>query len=211
MMDIYGFFQKPFRNRRFKLFKDIIQPTPQIRILDVGGNPWFWGDLQMASRITLLNPDKLPDDLVKRYGQFGFVVADGCQLPFPDQSFDVGFSNSVIEHVGTYERQKEFAAELRRVGRTLWVQTPAWEFPVEPHLMTPLFQYLPRWLQRRTLRHFTIFGLVTKPTPARVDAFLNEVRLLKYREMQELFPDCEIHCERVLGITKSYIAIRKKP
>ena len=43
-----------------------------------------------------------------------------------------------------------------------------------------------------------------------MDAFLNEVRLLKYGEMQELFPDCEIHCEKVFGITKSYIAIRKK-
>jgi len=42
-----------------------------------------------------------------------------------------------------------------------------------------------------------------------VEDFLNEVRLLKYREMQELFPDCEIYCEKAMGITKSYIAIRK--
>ena len=40
-MDIYGFFQTQFRNRRLKLFKDVIcQPSPpQVRILDVGGNP----------------------------------------------------------------------------------------------------------------------------------------------------------------------------
>jgi len=36
------------------LFKDVIQPAPQVRILDVGGNPWFWGELQVGSRITLL-------------------------------------------------------------------------------------------------------------------------------------------------------------
>jgi len=28
------------------------------------------------------------------------VTADGCDLPYPDKSFEVGFSNSVIEHVG---------------------------------------------------------------------------------------------------------------
>jgi len=177
--------------------------------LDVGGNPWFWNDLEVSPKITLLNPDMLSDDLVKKFSQFNFVAADGCNMPYPDKSFDVGFSNSAIEHVGTYERQKAFATELRRVGRTLWVQTPAREFPVEPHLMAPFFQYFPRWLQRKTLRYFTIYGLITKPTPAQVEDFLNEVRLLKHHEMQELFPDCEIYREKVMGITKSYIAIRK--
>lgn len=209
IMDIYGFFQTPFRNRRLKLFKDMIHPTPQTRILDVGGNPWFWNNLEVSAKITILNPDMLSDDLAKHFSQFDLVAADGCNLPYPDKSFEVGFSNSAIEHVGTYEQQKAFAAELRRVGRTLWVQTPAREFPVEPHLMAPLFQYLPRWLQRRTLRYFTIYGLMTKPSPAQVEGFLNEVRLLRYREMQELFPDCEIYCEKMIGITKSYIAIRK--
>ena len=209
-MDIYGFVQAPFRNRRFKLFKNKIRPTPETRILDVGGNPWFWNDLEIPAKITLLNPDMLSDDLVKKYSQFDFVAAEGYNLPYPDKSFEIGFSNSAIEHVGTYERQKAFAAELRRVGRILWVQTPAREFPIEPHLLAPFFQYFPRWLQRRTLRYFTIYGLMTKPTPAQVEGFLNEVRLLKYHEMRELFPDCEIYCEKVMGITKSYIAIRKQ-
>lgn len=209
MMGIYGFLQAPFRNRRLKLFKDIIHPTQQTQILDVGGNPWFWDDLRVPAKITILNPDTLSDDLVKRYSQFSIVTGDGCNLPYPDKSFEVGFSNSAIEHLGTYERQKAFAAELRRVGRTLWVQTPAREFPVEPHLMAPFFQYLPRWLQRKTLRYFTIYGLMNKPTPAQVEEFLNEVCLLRYHEMQELFPDCKIYCEKAMGMTKSYIAIRK--
>ena len=166
-MDIYGFFQTPFRNRRLKLFKDVIQPTSQTRILDVGGNPWFWDHLGVSAKITILNPDMPSDDVVRRYRHFELVVADGCNLPYPDKSFEVGFSNSAIEHVGTYERQKAFAAELRRVGRALWVQTPAREFPIEPHLMAPFFQYFPRWLQRRTLRYFTVFGLMTKPPPPR--------------------------------------------
>ena len=30
-----------------------------------------------------------------------------------------------------------------------------------------------------------------------------------YREMRELFPDCEILREKFLGFTKSYVAVRQ--
>ncbi len=57
----------------------------------------------------------------------------------------VVFSNSVIEHVGTWEDQQAFAAEVRRVGRRLWV--PAYECPIEPHYLAPLVHYLPKEVQ----------------------------------------------------------------
>jgi hypothetical protein len=38
-----------------------------------------------------------------------------------------------------------------------------------------------------------------------------EVRLLSFSEMKRLFPDCEIHRERVFGFVKSLIAIRRVP
>jgi len=124
MMDIYGFFQTSFRKRRLNLFRDVIRPTSLVRILDVGGNPQFWDDLKVSVKITILNPDMLSEDLVKKYSQFDFIDADGCNMPYSDKSFDIGFSNSAIEHVGTYERQKAFAAELRRGGSNAQVAPP---------------------------------------------------------------------------------------
>jgi hypothetical protein len=47
-----------------------------------------------------------------------------------------------------------------------------------------------------------------RPTSEDVSQRVDELRLLTYREMQELFPDCEIRRERFLGLTKSYIAVR---
>jgi hypothetical protein len=54
-----------------------------------------------------------------------------------------------------------------------------------------------------------VWGLVKKPSAREVDAFLNEVRLLTLEDMKALFPDCQILKERVLGLTKSYIAVRR--
>ena len=209
IMTIYGWVQQPFRARRLKMFKQVVGPTPQTTILDVGGSPWFWTEFGVAAKITVLNPDELPNAVKLAYPAFECVGGDGCNLTYPQGSFDVGFSNSVIEHVGTFERQKAFATAIRRVGKTIWVQTPAREFPIEPHFMAPFIHYFPRWLQRKTVRWFTILGLMTKPTPARIEELLNEIRLLNYQEMRELFPDCEIYREKSMGLTKSYIAIRR--
>jgi hypothetical protein len=206
--DVYDVVSSRFRKRRIQRFIDVLSPTAETRILDVGGYPWFWLSASVPAKITLLNPHVI-SGLAERFSdRFEFVIGDGCQLPYPDQSFDIVFSNSVIEHLGTYEKQKAFAKEARRVGGSLWIQTPARVFFMEPHLLTPFIHFLPRSLQRKLLRHFTVWGIITKPSAAQVDDFLSEVRLLRYREMVELFPDCQIHCERFVGLTKSYIAVR---
>jgi hypothetical protein len=79
---------------------------------------------------------------------------------------------------------------------------------IEPHLIAPLVHFFPKAIQRRLIRHFTVWGWLRKPTAQQVEDFLSEVRLLSHREMVELFPDCEIVAEKVLGLTKSYVAIR---
>ena len=137
-----------------------------------------------------------------------WVVADGCFLPFPDKIFDVVYSNSVIEHLGNLENQRRFAAECRRVGVRYYVQTPNKWFPIEPHLLTPFVHWLPPWFQRRLLRNFTIWGLITRPTTQQCETFLQEIRMLDRQELRQLFPDAEIHHERVLGLTKSLIAVK---
>lgn len=118
------------------------------------------------------------------------------------------FSNSVIEHLGHYEDQKRFAAEIRRVGKSYWVQTLNRWFPVEPHLISPLIHYLPKRIQKRLIRWFTIWGLVTRPTNEQVSGFLSEVRLLTEREIRDLFPDAKIVVNRFLGFKKSLIAVK---
>jgi hypothetical protein len=199
-----------FRRRRMKKFYDRFRPSESTRLLDIGGAPNTWikeSRYGVRFSVTMLNL-RYPDQAAKSDGRFIPIEGDAADIPLADDSFDIAFSNSVIEHMTTWERQQAFASEARRVARNLWIQTPARSFPIEPHVLAPFFQYLPRHVQFRLARYFTLWGLLTKPNPAQIDEMLSELRLLTYREMKELFPDCIILKERVLGLTKSYVAVR---
>jgi Methyltransferase domain len=203
-----GLISPHFRARRLAWFTEIIAPPRESTILDVGGYPQFWEDPSKYGEITILNIHEITDIPNGLPRNLKLVVGDGCALDYPNKSFDIVFSNSVIEHLGTYANQEAFAAEARRVGGKLWIQTPAREFFFEPHLLMPFVHFLPRALQARLLRYGTVWGLMTKPSYAEVIGFLDEVRLLSHSEMKALFPDCDIICEKFMGMNKSYIAVR---
>src|SRR5262245_6214634 len=116
------------------------------------------------------------------------VVGDGTSLPFDDGEFDIVFSNSVIEHLRTWEAQQRFAREVRRVSVRYWVQTPAYEFFFEPHLLTPCVHWLPRPIQLKMARRCTVWGLIDQVTPAHAEHYVSELRLLRFREVSDLFP-----------------------
>ena len=180
-------------------------------VLDVGGNPAIWSLLNAAAtpKVIYLN---MPRAAEAEDDRSHLVFADGRRLPFPDQSFDLVFSNSVIEHVGNEASQQAFASEIARVGKCYWVQTPNFWFPVEQHLMTPLLHWLPRAWQRVVAPRATIWALLTRCNQQErqfyIQHFLEDIRLLDKAGVEKLFPDATIQRERVLGFTKSLIALK---
>lgn len=198
-----------FRKRRMQMFLSTFAPTKRLRILDVGGLPRAWQNVDIESEITILNLDPLDDfDASFLQANHCYRIGDGTRLPYPDQSFDVVYSNSVIEHLGTWERQQAFAAEAQRVGKGYWIQTPGKEFPVEPHYFGPFVHWFSKPVQKRLLRHCTLWGILGRPTEAILDEVLAELRLLRLSEFRRLFDGAQIIVERLLGLPKSYVACR---
>ncbi len=187
--------------------------TEGTRILDIGGTPFNWRLLSIQPAVTVLNTPRGQEEAGDP--GFTFVSGDGCRLPFGDRSFDIVFSNSVIEHVGSAEKQREFAREVVRVGRAYYVQTPNRFFPVEQHLLTPVLHLLPRRWQLWIAPRFTVWALLVRPSPDRrefyIQHYLNDVRLLTKRTLGELFPEDGVRCEKWLGLNKSLIVVRISP
>ena len=197
-----------FRSRRMRRFEKAMGVTDETCILDVGGTPLNWSLVSVAPRITMLNT---PRESVG--AGFDWVWGDGRRLPFRDGAFDIVFSNSVIEHVGDAESQRQFAREIARVGKAYWVQTPNRSFPIEPHLLTPFLHFLPARWQRAIARRFTVWAMIERPSRDRwefyIEHYLRDVRLLDAGDLRRLFPDAEIVRERLGGWTKALIAVRR--
>jgi 2-polyprenyl-3-methyl-5-hydroxy-6-metoxy-1,4-benzoquinol methylase len=189
-----------WRRRRYVMFEQLCALQPSDRIVDIGAG---WG--AALERFNDVNPIVAVDlhpDTSTWLGSPNVTAmqADGTDLPFGDLEFDVAFSNSVIEHVPA-ALQASFAAEVQRVARRYFVQTPNRYFPIEPHYQLPLFQFLPERVRRELNRRYTL-GWQAKGQ-------WEEINLLSYRDLRRLFPDAEIHRERVFGLTKSLIAVRR--
>lgn len=159
------------------------------RILDVG-----CGTLGLRAQEPEL--DITGVDLIDRPTYPGpFVRADATQrLPFADGEFDLVYSSSVVEHIPPAQRAA-FARELLRVGRALYVQTPAYSFPLEPHALLPIAHWLPPAIRKPYWR----LG---------AQGHWEDVHLLRRGDVGALFPGATIVPERVGPLTKSWIAVR---
>jgi SAM-dependent methyltransferase len=130
------------RARRHARFFGLSRLPPRAHVLDLGCG-------QIGLRALEPQLDITGVDMIDRPDYPGpFVRADAADgLPFEEKEFDLVYCSSVIEHVPP-KRREAFAAEVRRVGRGWFVQTPAWSFPLEPHSLLPLAHWLPVSLRR---------------------------------------------------------------
>lgn len=189
------------RERRYQLFLELCHVRPDERILDVGA-----GQGAALERFNTVNPIVAIDLVAPKAegwlasSNVDVAQADGTRLPFGDREFPVAFSNSVIEHVPK-DLQGAFASEVGRVADRYFVQTPNKWFPIEPHYQLPLVQFLPERVMKALNRRFS-FGW-------RERGRWEPITLLSAGDLRRLFPDAEIHRERVFGLTKSLMAVRR--
>jgi hypothetical protein len=197
------------------MINNVVREKGKCSILDIGGTFDFWRTWEaeiawdMVS-ITCANRNPSHYSLGSDGSPVRMIEADACNLTdIKDEQFDIAFSNSVIEHVGTWSQMEAMAREVQRVAPRFLIQTPNYWFPIEPHARTPFLHWLPEpWAYRIVMarkcgfwqRQATVSGAVRQ---------VQSAKLLDFRQMQELFPQAEVLRERFLGITKSFIALKE--
>lgn len=140
----------------------------------------------------------------KHYPEVDAVVGDACKLPWPDNYFDVVYSNAVIEHLGILEKQRKMAAEIMRVSKRWFVTTPNRWYPFEFHMRLPFVTWLPGdaylWAGR-------IVGYNHVKKRYNLGSKRNDLRLMTARELRYCFPGSKIIKQRVTFMAETLIVV----
>lgn len=213
-MNLWSHFIHPvtrhFRRGRGDFLSKSFRGIGTARICDLGGSRHFWDKLGLDvpyANITIYNISTVETESVGALAEseIPIVIYDGHRIPVPDKHFDLLICNSVLEHVPPPHRPA-LAAEMERVSKAVFCQTPAFSFPIEPHFIMPFVHWLPRGLGYHLIK-FSPWRLLSRPSVDTMRSYWSDTRLLDRRELQALFPTAEIIGERMLGLTKSYYAI----
>lgn len=219
------------RHRKWEIFKQTFPPQAETTVLDVGFGEQEYSStdnylekhypyLKQVTALTLETPDlflfnrsdpnaQVPESEIiakkqtaaARYPQLNIVAYDGKTFPFADRSFDVCWSNAVVEHVGDEAQQIFFLKEIKRVAKAAFLTTPNKYFPIEVHTRTPLLHYLPKPIFDRYL------CLVGKEW-----ASGDYMRLLSLNDVRRLLKAADIHDYKIIknqlyGFTLDFIII----
>jgi ubiquinone/menaquinone biosynthesis C-methylase UbiE len=149
------------RKKMFRQFWRAMRPSREMRVADFGvsghrdhpAHYFFetlypWTDRLTAIGRAAENAEWMP----QQFPGLTFVEADLRAIPLPDDYFDIGICNAVIEHAGTYDQQMALVREVCRVCRKVMFTTPNKGFPVEVHTFVPFAHWLPDPQFRTVLR-----------------------------------------------------------
>jgi len=181
-----------------------------IRVLDLGGTQYFWYQLGLTNnsnlKITILNIKREKIVFNNITHRLGSALNLG---KFNDKEFDLVFSNSLLEHIANYEDQIKVAREIKRIGKTYIVQTPNKYFPIEPHYFLPFFYLVPRALRPYYVTFFSLKWRASKRDFKELGSHIGSIRLLKAKELENMFMGDEIVKEKFLFLTKSFVVYSK--
>lgn len=200
------------RSRRWTMVRELFPDIEDMTVVDLGGCVDAWEQAPVKPRhVTILNlyePGESDDPTVQP------LMGDACDAEavlmshLGHASFDLVFSNAVLEHVGGHANRLRFAESVRRLGPRHWIQTPYRYFPLEPHWLFPGMQFLPVAARARISLHWP---LAHSPSVDEADALsaVQWTELLGVTEMRAYFPESQILHEKTAGLTKSLVAVKQ--
>ena len=199
-MKLFEKYSKISRNKKYELFLRLIKPKPNETILDVGAGSGTFLENKYHNKKKIISLDiseKLLKEIKIKYPEIKTIKASALKLPFKTKSIDIVFSNAVIEHVGDKKKYKKFSKEIQRVGKRWFVTTPNKWFPFEPHYRLPLYQFVPKKIQKIFSRFFKIGRYKRNEW--------EDIHLLSAKEMKEMFPTSKLILHKVTILPETII------
>jgi SAM-dependent methyltransferase len=207
-MSIAGKISHYNRKRKWRTFTEIIRPGPDLRVLDVGfcnqetveTDNFIEKHYPYRRMLTALGTET-PTIFRDKYPEVNCIQYDGTTFPFRNASFDVCWSNAVIEHVGDSAAQLRFLREISRVAKRAFVTTPNKFFPIEVHTRTPLLHLFPKPVFESYLR------MIGKAWAT--GEYMNLLSLGDLRRLlhQADITDFKILKNRLLGFTLDFVVV----
>jgi len=200
-----------YRRKRFRSFNELTRSMPKpVKVIDLGGTVNYWKQMGLTDRsdalITILNIEEENESLPN----VTFIKGDVCNPDISLTDFDLIFSNSVIEHVGSKEKREQMASAVTSSGKPYYIQTPNYWFPFEPHFLFPFFQYFPRFIRIFLVKNFDMGWFKKTVDKKKAEEIVDSIYLLSLNEFSSIFPAATIHKEKVLFFNKSFTAINKQ-
>jgi hypothetical protein len=207
-VDAPGSLGERLRTARWERFRRLFPGIADMTVVDLGGTADMWLRAPLRPRrVHLVNlephPAGLPD----------WISAENADVTDPAVAaglgtYDLVFSNSTIEHVGGYSQRRRFAAAVEQLAPLHWVQTPYRYFPVEPHWLFPGMQFLPVAARARIALSWPLAHSRAR-TADEARSAVQWTELIGVTELRSYFPDSEVVHEKVAGLTKSIVAVRR--
>lgn len=214
VVDAPGSVGARMRAQRWELVAKSFPDFASVSVLDLGGTVEAWRRAPLRPAcVTVLNlyePGRSQEDWLVP------ITGDACRArealasAGAAPSYDVVFSNSLLEHVGGHAQRVALAREVHALAPRHWVQTPYRYFPLEPHWLFPGLQFLPLPARARLAAHWPL-AHSSPESPAEAMSEVQWTELVGVAELRAYFPRSVIHRERVAGLTKSLVAVADPP
>jgi hypothetical protein len=202
------------RAERWALVDRLFPDLSTLSVVDLGGTVESWRRAPVRpARVTVVNlfePGESDESWLRPVTGDACAAREALRAAGADTAYDLVFSNSLLEHVGGHAQRVALAAEVHALAPRHWVQTPYRYFPVEPHWLFPMLQFLPLAARARVAAAWPL-AHSRPPDAATAMSEVQWTELVGVAEMRAYFPGSEIHRERVAGLTKSLVAVARTP
>ena len=206
-------------HKRSTLFRRHIEALPRpLRIIDLGGSAAMWKrwGVTEADGVQVVLANNHRRDTTHRKEALPGRFMDTWSVDVLELtaetfvSYDLVFSNSMLEHLPTQDAQARLAAAIMASGKPYFIQVPNKHCIVDPHFPHPLAAFFAMWPRRLQVWAHHRHALGSSGRAATMSASRKAIESyhpLARGDLQALFPSARVVTEWNLGLPMSLVAI----